>query len=181
MDVMKRIGAKVEPTFAGLFDAGISQEVLQHFWGNVRGQMAMIGQLPQNPEDILADLATVNPTGARPATLLRQLGAVLLARSIGWRGVAAAMTRHCSRRSWQRYKRELKGLELPGRNGFQSLVQVDQALTKFSPLRMRNFETAPTQGSIPIKEQRRRARLPEISRGTRAPAVISERTKEMGI
>ncbi|MCZ6887234.1 MAG: hypothetical protein O7H39_01970 [Gammaproteobacteria bacterium] len=147
--VMKQIGAELEPTFAALFDASIAKDVLLHFWGNVRKQLPRIGQArTQRPEDLLASLAVAANGTARPGALLQQLGCLMLIGSVGMRGAGAIMSRHCSARSWQRYKRQLKDLALADANGFSALKQVDEALERFQPLRMSCFHESSTAGSM---------------------------------
>jgi hypothetical protein len=49
------------------------------------------------------------------------------------------LSRHCSPRSWQRYKREFKALPLATASGFGALKQVEEALVRFEPLRIAAF------------------------------------------
>ena len=80
--------------------------------------------------------------------ILQQLGCAVLVDSVGIRGAGAALSRHCSPRSWQRYKRELKALPVRGAGSFRALEQVDQALTRFEPLCMKTFQAAATKGNV---------------------------------
>lgn len=157
-NVIGKVRADVEPTFAALFDASIAKEVLLHFWANVRKQLPLI-DLAKNrrPEDILGDLA-VNANGtARPGKLLQDLGAAMLVSSVGFRGASAVLSRHCSTRSWQRYKKGLKSTSLPQTEGFKSLGRVDEGLREFKPLRLADFQITPTPSSIqPQKATKRR-------------------------
>jgi hypothetical protein len=140
VNVMKRIGAEIEPTFAALFDASIAKDVLLHFWAEVRRQLPLIGQARmQRPEDLFATLAVAANGAARPGVLLQQLGCLMLVGSVGMRGAGAIMSSHCSPRSWQRYKRQLKGLALAETKGFSALKQVDGILGQFQPLRISSF------------------------------------------
>jgi hypothetical protein len=141
MRVMGQVGAAVEPTFAALFDMGVAKAVLRHFWADVSRQMLLAGQTTQRPEDVLAVLAAAAEGRARASTLLQQLGCVMLARSVGIRGASAIMSRHCSARSWQRYKRQLKELPLADGDGFSALRQVDSALRRFESLRLADLQT----------------------------------------
>jgi Transposase, Mutator family len=61
------------------------------------------------PEDLLAALAYSGKGTIKIGKLLRQLGCAVLVGSVAIRGASAALSRHCSPRSWQRYKKELKG------------------------------------------------------------------------
>ncbi len=140
LSVLKTIGEGREPTFSSLFDAGIAKAVLMHFWTHVRAGLPLMDKRSARPEDMLADLAATSRGKVRPGKLLQQLGCTTLINSVGFRGASAAIRRHCSSRSWQRYKRELKDLPLNGSNGFSGLNQVDQCLTRFVPLRMKAFQ-----------------------------------------
>ncbi len=147
--MMRQIGAELEPTFAALFDVSIAKGVVLHFWSNVRKQLFLVGEAQtRRPEDIFAALAETAEACRRPGKLLQQLGCIWLVGSIGFRGVGAIMGRHCSARSWQRYKKELKSMPLEGARGFSALRQVECALDRFSALRMASFQITPTQGSV---------------------------------
>jgi hypothetical protein len=74
--------------------------------------------------------------------LLQQLGCAVLVGLVGIRGASAALSRHRRPRSWQRYKRELRRLPVHEAGAFRALKQVDQALSRFEPLRMKSFHAA---------------------------------------
>jgi hypothetical protein len=138
--VLNQIGADVEPTFEALFDARVAKGVLMQFWTHVKGQLPLIDKANlRRPEDMLSALAAATKGRVRLGKLLQQLGCAVLVNSVGLRGANAALSRHCSGRTWQRYKRELKDLSLAGANGFISLRQVDEALARFQPLRMKSL------------------------------------------
>jgi hypothetical protein len=100
------------------------------------------------PEDLLSALAYAGKGTVRPSKLLQQLGSAVLVGSVGIRGAGAALSRYCSQRSWQRYKRELKALPVRPAGSFRALIQVDLALSRFEPLRMKDFQASATRGSV---------------------------------
>ena len=141
--VMRKIGAEHEPTFAALFDASLAKDVLLLFWSDIRNQTLLLGQVQaQRPEDLLAVLAGGATAPIRPGQLLQRLGRVVLVGSIGFRGARAAIGRHCGARSWQRYKKELKSLSMTRPVGFSALHEVGTALEAFAPLRMEDLSNA---------------------------------------
>ena len=143
--VLKRIGVGVEPRFEDLFSARIARSVLGQFWTHIRAVLPLIDPAhAQRPEAVLATLAAASKGTIRPGKLLQQLGSVILVGSIGVRGASAILSRHCSPRSWQRYKRDLKALPLASANGFSALKQVDEALAWFEPLRMAEYQAQAT-------------------------------------
>jgi hypothetical protein len=116
------------------------------FWTHVRGQLPLIDKTNlQRPEDMLSALAAATKGRVRPGKLLQQLGCAVLVGSVGIRGANAVLSRHCSRRSWQRYKRELKGLSLGSASRFSALKHVDEALARFEPLRVKAFQASGAQ------------------------------------
>jgi hypothetical protein len=136
------VGVEAAPTFRTLFDAAIAKAILDQFWTRIRAQLPLIdGAHGRRPEQVLATLVAATKGRAKPSKLLQQLGSVLLVDSIGIRGAGALLSRHCSLRSWQRYKRDLKPLSLGGANGFSPLKQVEEALARFEPLRMKSFRS----------------------------------------
>jgi hypothetical protein len=139
--LLKRTGTSAEPTFEALFNADIARSVLEHFWANVRARLPLTYKSDRlRPEDSLSALAYSAKGTAKVGKLLQQLGCAVLVSSVGIRGASAALSRHCSPRSWQRYKRELKRLPVREAGGFRALKQVDQALTRFEPLRMKSLK-----------------------------------------
>jgi hypothetical protein len=147
--LMKRIGADAEPTFEALFSSDIAKSVLGHFWINVRARLPLSHKANAlRPEDLLSALAYAGKGTVRLSKLLQQLGCAVLIGSVGIRGACAALSRHCSQRSWQRYKRELKALPVRPAGSFRALIQVDLALSRFEPLRMKDFQASATRGSV---------------------------------
>jgi hypothetical protein len=147
--ILKSVGVAKEPTFEALFDAGVAKAVLLQFWTQVRGQLPLIDKAKvARPEDLLSALAIAGKGAHRPGKLLQQLGCAVLDGSVGVRGAGAALSRHCSQRSWQRYKRALKTLPLGSAGGFSALKQVDEALVRFEPLRLKSFQASATPDSV---------------------------------
>lgn len=146
--LMRELGIRIEPTFAGVFDKSIAQEALQHFWTGIRRQLPMPGATELRPEDLFQALAVAANGTAGPGKLLQQLGGALLVASVGYRGAAALMGRHCSKRSWQRHKRELKALPALGGTRFAALDHVDKALAEFKPLRLADFRLGASRRNI---------------------------------
>jgi hypothetical protein len=141
--LLKCIQADVELTFEGLFSARIAKLVLGHFWTHIRAQLMLIDKAnARRPEAVLAALAVANKETARPGKLLRQLGTAMLVDSIGIRGAGAILSRHCSPRSWQRYKRDFKALPLASANGLSALKHVHETLARFEPLRIAAFRAS---------------------------------------
>jgi hypothetical protein len=141
--LLKQIGVSAEPTFEALFDAAIAKSVLEHFWASVRARLPLTYKSDRlRPEDLLAALAYSGKGTVKIGKLLQQLGCAVLVGSVGIRGASAALSRHCSTRSWQRYKRELRRLPVREAAAFRALKRVDQALSRFEPLRMKSFEAA---------------------------------------
>lgn len=146
---LKRIDVNAAPVFETLFDAGISKSILGQFWRQIRAQLPLIDAAhTQRPEQVLANIALAAKGKVRPGKLLQLLGSVLLVGSVGVRGAGAALSRHCSLRSWQRCKRDLKPLSLGGANGFSALKQVEEALARFEPLRMKSFRSRMGRGNF---------------------------------
>jgi hypothetical protein len=138
--LLSRIGAGAEPTFEALFNADIAKSVLEHFWANIRARLPLTYKSDRlRPEDLLSALVYSGKGTVKIGKLLQQLGCAVLVSSVGIRGASAVLSRHCSRRSWQRYKRELRRLPVHEAGAFRALKQVDQALRRFEPLRMKSF------------------------------------------
>jgi len=156
--ILKKLRIEIEPTFAALFDQSIAKEVLLHFWSGVRRQIAVAPAPSETgPEALFARLAMANARKTRPGKLLQMLGGAMLVRSVGYRGAAALLQRHCSARSWQRYKRELKQLPTQATPGFTALRRVDESLAAFETLRLDNFRVRDFRCTVESLEGRGRA------------------------
>jgi hypothetical protein len=138
--MLKQIGVEAEPNFEALFKTDTARLVLGHFWANVRARLPLNYQSDRlRPEQLLAALAYSGKGTVRIGKLLQQLGCAVLVGSVGVHGAGAALSRYCSQRTWQRYKRELRALPVHDAGGFRALKQADQALRRFEPLRMKSF------------------------------------------
>jgi hypothetical protein len=147
--LMKQIGVDAKPTFEALFSSNIAKSVLGHFWINVRARLPLSHKANAlRPEDLFSALAYAGKGTVRLSKLLQQLGCAVLVGSVGVRGAGAALSRHCSQRSWQRYKRELKALPVRPAGSFRALMRVELALSRFEPLRMKDFQVSATGGSV---------------------------------
>lgn len=147
--VLKNVGADVEPAFAALFDISLAKDVLLRFWAEIRGQLPLaVDNRDTRPEDLFQALATADGASPSPAKLLQNVALVLLARSIGVRGAGALMSRHCSSRSWQRYKAQLSSIQLDDLPQSAALWQVDQALQEFTSIRLQSFRREAGPDSI---------------------------------
>lgn len=148
-DTFKRVCVESEPTFAGVFDGSVAKAVLQHFWADVKAHLPFLGWgRAKKPEQALELLAGQSKGQLRPSKLLQQVGYLVLVESVGPRGAIAALERHVPTRSLQRLKRELRELSVPEAGDYCALRLVDGVLDDFEPLRMSNFQTVPTQGSV---------------------------------
>jgi hypothetical protein len=155
--LLSRIGAGAEPTFEALFSADIAKSVLEHFWANVRARLPLTYKSDRlRPEDLLSALVYSGKGTVKIGKLLQQLGCAVLVSSVGIRGASAVLSRHCSPRSWQRYKRELRRLPVHEAGAFRALKQVDQALRRFEPLRMKSFH-AGEEDSLAGRSRSKRA------------------------
>ena len=115
----------------------------------MRVQLALLNDWEgQRPEELVAILAAASGGKVRLGKLLQQIGSLMLIGSIGIRGAEAILGRHCSPRSWQRHKRELRGLPAVSSRRFSALQQVEDALTRFEPLRMEVFRTLVCQSNL---------------------------------
>jgi hypothetical protein len=145
LNVLKRIGADPgsEPTFAALFDVSLAKSVLLHFLDGIQSQALVgAGSRSERPEELLDRLAREARGAARPGYLLQQVGFTVLVGSVGLRGLGALMGRHCSARSWQRYKRQMAAAGMGRTEGSGALAQVNAALRQFRPLRLADFKTS---------------------------------------
>jgi hypothetical protein len=162
--LLKKLEIEIEPTFAALFDQSVAKEILLHFWNSVRRQIAVAPSPSEpSPEALFARLAMAGAGKTRPGKLLQMLGGVVLVRSVGYRGAAALLQRHCSARSWQRYKRELKQLPAQAEPSFTALRRVDESLAVFETLRLDNYRVR----SVPCNVESSRAGGPSVIRATR--------------
>jgi hypothetical protein len=145
--VLESIGVDARPSFHKLFDTNIAKDIIAHFWNQIRVQRRLVNNR-LDPETLLATFAAAAHGRARPGKLLQHLGTSFLVEAVGVRGAGVIMRRHCNPRSWQRYMRELKTLAPDTSNSFSAMKVVDEALSRFDPLRMERFSSSIDQSSI---------------------------------
>ncbi len=134
------VGVTAGTTFAALFDAGVAKAVLLGFWANIRKQLPLAAMSRSTrPEDLILRLAAQDKV-PRAGALLQRLGGLVLAESVGLRGFGALMGRYGSQRTIQRLRRQLKDIAVSEPGGFQALAEVDDALERFEPLRLADFD-----------------------------------------
>jgi len=139
--LLKEIESGAEPEFEALFSETIARSALLQFWQHVRCQLPITGlAVALKSEDVLQGLIGKANGRPRPAKLLQRLGLTLLVESVGPRGAQALLSRYCSPRTWQRVKRDMRGLGLIGTGSFNALGQVDSGLRAFRPLRLSDFQ-----------------------------------------
>ncbi len=136
--LLAQLGIKAGMTFQELFSAAIAQKVLLHFWYESTRDMPLLALSQFKPEDIMLAMIAEGKGTTKPAKLLQRLGALMLMRSIGMRGMKALLGKHCTSRTWQRFKKELEGMNLASSMNYLAVRNVQRCLDDFEPLRMRD-------------------------------------------
>jgi len=137
--LLAQLGIKAGLTFQEIFSATISKGIQLYFWQAATQDTPLLALSQFRPEDVIQAMIAEGKGNTKPAKLLQRLGALMLMRSIGIRGIKAILKGQCNSRTWQRIRKELDGMDITGRMKYAAVGNVQRCLEVFEPLRMRDY------------------------------------------
>lgn len=136
-----QLGFDQDLSFKGLFKQTISKAVLQFFWQDARAGMDLLAIDSSDTERLLQDLLRRNPKlQLGKALALSTVATIINQTAGGIRQYRQTTDHYTNTSSWQKYKRELKKLKLPIKAKYQSILELENALEKFFPLKLIDIE-----------------------------------------
>lgn len=144
--MLAKLDIKASVTFRELFSAAIAKKMLLHYWQTAVQDMPILAMSQHKPEDLMLAMLAEGKGTAKPAKLLQRLGALVLVRNIGMRGIKSMLSGHCTDRTWQRLKKELEGLDMTTSMKYAAIRNVSNALAQFEPLKLAPFQAGSSAG-----------------------------------
>jgi len=128
-ELLKKIDASNNLTFASLMSSTISKNVLLYYWSKIINDLVLFSFKEKNPEDLYNDLILNNDL--KPHMALKMLGALIIVNSCGSRGLRTMMESHTSKRNSQRMIRDLKNLKLKSDVKYRAVSYINESLEEF--------------------------------------------------
>lgn len=128
--VLKIIGWTGSLTLEELFSETLSQKkILLHYWRQIMAAWDVLAIAENQPEDVFRALRKASPK-LKPLKAFQLTGALLIARSIGIRGLRV-MLHGTSDRAWQGLRKQIEGMELQSGNKLMAINEITDALKSF--------------------------------------------------
>lgn len=133
----KAVGIEAQPTFKDTFRSDYSRKILQYYWQQLERGYKALEYNPNSPSKMFADLAGYNPE-KRLSVLLKAIGIKLLIDELGVRGYRNLVD-DFSQASWANSRKTIQSLKAPP-NSWSPLRQITNALQKFKPIKLADYE-----------------------------------------
>ena len=131
---LRTLGMNCTMNFANLFNQGISQAMLRQYWDRINAAMPLQALSHFDPQDIYYAMMVETKGKAKPAKLLQRIGALAIIHNVGMSGLHSLVSSHSDKRTSQRLKRELNGLNTHVKMHYNAMRQIGIALAQFAPL-----------------------------------------------
>lgn len=137
--LLKTIGKTRDTTFKELFSEEIAKEILKLYWQEILENLSFLEFSSSEPIDFAEAIIKNNP-GLNLKTALSHFGALTLINSAGARRLRQLINEEYSDRTWQRLKRNLKGINLLPIDKYKPIQAMSQSLSEFKPFKLSDFD-----------------------------------------
>jgi len=137
--ILKTINTPEDVTFKGLFKKEIALGVLQLYWFEVLENLSFLEFSTSEPIDYAESILKNNPK-INLKTGLSFFGALTLINSSGTRRFRQLINEQFSDRTWQRLKKNLKGINLLPINKYKPIRAMSDILMAFEPVKLKDFD-----------------------------------------
>ncbi len=139
--LFKKLGLNVNLSFNEVFNSGLSQKVLLHFWDQVDVGLSVFKMDAKSPCDLLHGIKKNHPT-MQPSKLLKLVGSIILIQEIGSRALREALgIKRGNANVWYSLISDLKKIDqLRDGDKYRSILKVKQALNSFISLRLADYD-----------------------------------------
>lgn len=124
-------------TFEDLFKKKLCQKTLLKHWNKLTSNVDMLALDVKEPYELLQNYLEENE-GIQPQAALAAVAGLLVTSQVGAIGLRNTLEARYGKQVWYRLKPLLKS---PKQNRFKAFVHIDEALQKFTPTRMPEFQT----------------------------------------
>lgn len=135
IQILKHIGADIQPTFQNLFSKEVSQKVLLYYLDEIEATYPMLLYYSKEPKRFLMDFIVSNPEASLKKAV-QALGLRTLFEGIGVREFREIISKY-KRTSWYKLNKEIQGYTYPQEKPFQVLRTT---INQFTPLKLIDFQ-----------------------------------------
>ena len=133
--ILKNIGADVEPTFVNLFKKDISQKVLLYYLDELEVTYPMLLYYNKEPKRFLMDFIVNNPDASLKKAI-QALGLRILLEDMGIREFRQIISKY-KRTSWYKLNKEVREYTYPQERPLEVLRET---INQFTPLKLVDFQ-----------------------------------------
>ena len=137
--IFARLSIPEDLTFQAVFKQETAKKVLNLYWQDILDNLILIKFATSQPID-LAETIIKNNGNINLKTALCDFGALTLINSVGSRRFRQLINEKYSDRTWQRLKKNLKGLQCSPEGKYQPFLTITKALDEFKPLKLADFD-----------------------------------------
>lgn len=137
--IFTRLKIPEELTFQAVFKRETAKKVLNHYWQDILDNLNFIRFATSQPIDLAETIIKYNGK-INLKTALSNFGALTLINSVGSRRFRQLVNEKYSDRTWQRLKKELKGLRSSPESKYQPFLTITKELDEFKPLKLADFD-----------------------------------------
>jgi hypothetical protein len=133
---VKRAFPEVEErTFKNLYSSKLCQTVLQKHWNKLSDSVDMLSLDIKQPFELLQNYLEENDDAA-PQSALAAVTGLLVINQVGATDLKSLLEARFGKQVWYRLKEHIK---MPNSNRFTYFMHIDEALDKFTPIKIKNF------------------------------------------
>jgi hypothetical protein len=137
--LLRSINKQEDITLRGLFQKEIAQKILNLYWNDVLENLSFLEFSTSEPFDFAENILKNNPT-INLKTGLSYFGALTLINSTGTRRFRQLINERFSDRTWQRLKRNLKGINRLSIDKYKPIQAMSDILSSFEPIKLKDFD-----------------------------------------
>jgi hypothetical protein len=135
--ILEKLHIKSDLTFSSLFNQATAQKVLLFYLTQMKSSYTLLTHRPKSIKDFIADFKINNPK-TKIRKMLQMLALKKAIEEMGVREFREA-TKPYGRHNWDRLKNDLARYRFP-ECSFMPLKTMQQSLTEFKPLRLKDFD-----------------------------------------
>jgi hypothetical protein len=137
--LLKTIGKTRDTTFKELFNKEVAEGILKLYWQEILDNLSFLEFSSSEPIDFAETIMKNNPK-LNLKTALSNFGALSLISNAGARRFRQLINERFSDRSWQRLKRNLKGINLLPIDKYKPIKEMNWTLSEFQPFKLKDFD-----------------------------------------
>ena len=138
--VLKSININNELTFFSLFNLNTSKKVITHFWESIEKDINLFSIDTRSPSNLLETIIS-NNTNIRYSKALKLLSIIIIGQEVGFRTLRKILSINGKKNDyWYSLVKDLKVLNLPKDQKYQSIREVSNSIRNFISLKLKYYQ-----------------------------------------